>query len=171
MNHAIVGLKIGGVASLGILTGVHFNFSLETLRTILSLSSAPHAQKAFVTALGLFRSTVRPLELAATTSLITAWILSPRSGKHPYLWFASVPVAIGIAIERLKLSGVEVGVLTTQTVRSERGRRGTGAEVEINGEVVRGGLDNWRTWGLMRGAIIGAGFLMSLVGLYGDHFH
>jgi autophagy-related protein 33 len=117
----------------------------------------------------MFRSTVRPLELAATTSLISAWVLSPRSGKHPYLWYASIPVLFSIAIEKMKLSGVEIGVLESQILISEGGRQGTGAEVEANGEAVRGGLDDWRRWGLVRGGIIGSGFLLCLVGMHGEH--
>ncbi|KAA8913868.1 hypothetical protein FN846DRAFT_37082 [Sphaerosporella brunnea] len=158
MNRLLVALKIGGTASLGILTGVHLNFSLETLRAITALPSA--AQKAFTIALGLLRSTVRTLEIAATASLATAWLLAPKHGKHPYLWFASVPVVLSVGIERLRLAGVEYGIMSTPTSTSN--------EVEVNGEVVRKGVDDWRRWGLIRGGIIGSGFLLALVGLYGD---
>lgn len=72
---------------------------------------------------------------------------------------------ICIAVEKLKLSGVEYGVRSIETTGS---RRGTGAEVEINGEVVRGKLENWRTWGLFRGSLMGVGFGMGLLGIWGD---
>ncbi|KAF8248178.1 hypothetical protein K440DRAFT_600463 [Wilcoxina mikolae CBS 423.85] len=153
MNRLIVALKISGTAALGILTGIHFNFSLQTLRSILSLNSPSQAQKAFTVALGLLRSTARPLELIATTSLATAWFLSPKSGRHPYLWIASAPVLLSIVFERFRLTGVE----------------GTGTDEEVNGEVIRLGIDEYQHWVLVRGGIIGTGFLLSLVGLYGDH--
>lgn len=132
----------------------------------LTNPAAGQAQKAFTIALGLLRSTVRPLEFFATASLAGAYFLSPATGKHPYLFIASAPVLLSIAIEKLKLSGVEFGVLRVQTSGE---RRGTGADVEVNGEVVRAGVDEWARWGIVRGMIVGSGFLLSLVGLYGDH--
>jgi autophagy-related protein 33 len=89
--------------------------------------------------------------------MATAWVLSPINHRHPYLWFATVPVLAGVGIERLRLSGVENGVMSIPK-----------GEVEVNGEVVRAGVDDWRRWGLVRGGIIGSGFLVALVGLYGD---
>ncbi|KAI5817719.1 hypothetical protein BZA77DRAFT_309298 [Pyronema omphalodes] len=169
MDKTIVALKIGGTACLGILTGVHLNFSTQTLKAILSLGSPTQAQKAFSVALGLLRSSARPLELIATTSLATAWFLSPRTGKHPYLWFASAPVLISIALERLRLSGVEYGITSTQTMKLQGGSAGGEVDEEVNGEVIKDGIDQYQHWVLIRGGIIGSGFLMSLVGLYGDH--
>jgi hypothetical protein len=43
MNRLIIALKIGGTACLGILTGVHLNFSQETLRVLTTLSSASNS--------------------------------------------------------------------------------------------------------------------------------
>jgi len=166
MSRSVVaGLKLGGIFSLGILTGVHLNFSIATIKSIITLSSAPQAQKAFSTALGLLRSTVRPLEIAATGALLTAFALSPKHGKHPYLVMCAAAPLIGIAVEKLKLSGVEYGVRNVETSGT---RRGTGADVEVNGEVVRGGLEQWRQWGLVRGSLIGVGFGMGLLGIWGD---
>lgn len=76
---------------------------------------------------------------------------------------------LSIVFERFRLSGVEYGVMVTQTVKIDGGRRGTGTEEEVNGEVVRSGIDEYQHWVLVRGGIIGTGFLLSLVGLYGDH--
>ncbi|KAI5777695.1 hypothetical protein EDC01DRAFT_713648 [Geopyxis carbonaria] len=170
MNQLIIGLKIGGTFSLGLLTGTHLNFSLNTIKSIISVASAPHAQRAFITSLGLLRSTVRPLEIIATASLITSWILSPRYGRHPYLWIASTPIFISIAIEKCKLAGVETGVLSTQTVLSHPITKRSNMEAEINGEVVNENLECWGKWGLLRGGIIGTGFVISLIGLYGDRY-
>jgi len=166
MSRSIVaGLKLGGVFSLGLLTGVHLNFSIATIKSILSLASAPQAQKAFITALGSLRATVRPLETLTTTCLLTAFALSPRHGKHPYLLLCAATPLICTAIEKLKLSGVEYGI---RSIETNGDRRGTGAEVGINGEVVCGKLEDWRTWGLFRGGLMGAGFGMGLLGIWGD---
>jgi autophagy-related protein 33 len=79
-------------------------------------------------------------------------------------------VLISIALERLRLSGVEYGITSTQTLKVLQGG-GAGGEIdeEVNGEVIKDGIDQYQHWVLIRGGIIGSGFLMSLVGLYGDH--
>jgi autophagy-related protein 33 len=78
-------------------------------------------------------------------------------------------VLLSIVFERYRLTGVEYGVMATQTVKNDGGRRGTGTDEEVNGEVIRLGIDEYQHWVLVRGGIIGTGFLLSLVGLYGDH--
>ena len=136
-------------------------------------------------ALGLLRATARPLELLATTSLAAAWLLAPRSGKHPYLWYAAAPLVASVALERAGLvSGVGYGVMATDTTRCRWDAWSGGGVVDldldvdlavedggdVNGEVVRDRIDGYRRWVLLRGSFIGVGFLVSLVGLYGDRF-
>ncbi|KAI5856287.1 hypothetical protein BZA05DRAFT_433916 [Tricharina praecox] len=169
MNRLLTTLKLTGTFALGVLTGVHFNFSLQTLRTLLALNSASQARRAFTISLGLLRSTVRPLELIAAASLLTAWLLSPRGGKHPYLLLATLPVAAAVGVERLKLVGVEYGVQTLGEGEVKEGERdGVKGEAEVNGEAVQGGMEAWKQWGLVRGGIVGVGFGIALVGVYGD---
>lgn len=72
---------------------------------------------------------------------------------------------VGLGIEGVKLSPVESGVLSVDTAGGKGKRRG---EVDVNGEVVRGGLENWRRWGLARGALVGVGFAMGVLGIWGD---
>ncbi|KAL7270898.1 hypothetical protein RUND412_006378 [Rhizina undulata] len=159
-------LKLGGIFSLGLLTGVHINFSTSTLSSILRLASAPQAQKAFTTAVGSLRATVRPLEALSTASLFLAFLLSPKYARHPYLILAGATPLLAIGVERLRLSGVEIGVLEIVSTEAEA----DGNVVEVNGEVVRGGIENWRRWGLVRGLMVGVGFGLGLVGIWGDRF-
>lgn len=78
---------------------------------------------------------------------------------------------LSIGIEKLKLSGVEYGVQKLKTKEETVERRMVAqGDVEVNGEVVRAGIEEWRRWGVVRGAIVGVGFGLSLVGLYGDRF-
>ncbi|TGZ76198.1 hypothetical protein EX30DRAFT_336900 [Ascodesmis nigricans] len=162
LRKLIVALKISSAIALGLLSGVHFNFSTNTIQTLLNLPSASQAQRAFTTSIGLLRSTVRPLELLTTVALFGAYALSPKSGRHPYLLLAGAPVVVSIAVEKMKLAGVEMGVQRARTAKE--------GEVEVNGEVVRGGIEAWRQWALVRGGIVGLGFVLNVVGLYGDRF-
>ena len=127
-------------------------------------------------ALGLLRATARPLELFATTSLAAAWLVSPRYAKHPYLWYAALPLVASAALEKMGLvSGVTYGVMATDTLRLRDtwpvGGGGVDLEAEgrgdVNGEVVRDRIDAYRRWVLLRGGFIGASFFVSLVGLHG----
>ncbi|KAG0639712.1 hypothetical protein HOY80DRAFT_1009393 [Tuber brumale] len=156
-------LKFTGVFSLGILSGVHLNFSTATLDAILSLPSASAAQRAFSISLGKLRQVVRPLEIAATASLFTAFLFGGRRGRHGYLIFTGLMPVLGVALEKSRMVGVEVGVVNVQT-RKKRG----GESVDVNGEVVKGGMEAWRVWGLVRGGLVAFGFAMGVVGIWGD---
>jgi len=179
MNRVRTALKITGTFALGVLTGMHLNFSLQTLRTLLALNSAgglrsrslllrepltdppapAQARRAFALSVGLLRSTARPAELVAAASLVAAWLLSPRGGRHPYLLLATLPLAAAVGVERLELAGVEYGV------RAQAEGEG---EAEVNGEAIEVGMEAWRRWGAVRGGLLGVGFAVSLVGIYGD---
>ena len=71
---------------------------------------------------------------------------------------------LAIALEKAKMTGVEIGVESTQTERKRR----SGESVEINGEVVMGGLQKWRGWGLVRSGILSFGFALGVVGIWGE---
>lgn len=104
--------------------------------------------------------------MAASGALLLAWMCAGRGGRHPYLLITAAMPIVGVMIERLRLAPVELGVLSVD-MGKRRGRSGQG-EVDVNGEVVRGGLENWRRWGLVRGAVLGVGFGMGVLGIWGD---
>src|SRR5205807_1434053 len=83
-------------------------------------------------------------------------------GRHGYLIFTGLIPVLGGALERSRMVGVEVGVVNVQT-RKKRG----GESVDINGEVVKGGMEAWRVWGLVRGGLVAFGFAMGVVGVWG----
>ena len=63
-------------------------------------------------------------------------------------------------------SGMEF--MVRDTVRGLEAMEGD--EEEVNGEVVREGMERWRTSVGMRGAVWGTGWVMGMVGLWGDRF-
>ncbi|RPB17114.1 hypothetical protein P167DRAFT_479492 [Morchella conica CCBAS932] len=162
MSKVVATLKFTGVISLGLLTGIHLNFSTSTLSSILTLASAPQAQRAFSVSLGLLRQVTRPLEVAASGVLVAAWWFAGKGGRHPYLLLTAAVPLVARLVEGARLSAVEAEVVSVET--EGRGRGG----VEVNGEVVRGGLERWRRWGLVRGGLLGMGFAMGVVGIWGD---
>lgn len=48
--------------------------------------------------------------------------------------------------------------------------RQTGIEGSVNGEMVRQGMERFQFAQMVRTGIAGAGFLMSIVGIWGDGF-
>lgn len=103
--------------------------------------------------------------MAASGSLVAAWCFAGRGGRHPYLLLTAAMPLLGLAVEGARLKPVQFGVLSVDTAGAKaKGRK----EVEINGEVVRGGLENWRRWGLVRAAVVGVGFGMGVMGIWGD---
>lgn len=70
---------------------------------------------------------------------------------------------LGIALEKSRMVGVEVSVVNVQT-RKKKG----GESVDVNGEMVKGGMEAWRVWGLVRGGLVAFGFAMGVVGIWGD---
>lgn len=73
-----------------------------------------------------------------------------------------------MGVEYTKLTRVEYGVREVETKGVQAEEEG---RVEVNGEVVRGGLEDWRKWGLARAGMLGLGAVMSVVGLFGDRYH
>lgn len=108
---------------------------------------------------------VRPLECVASGALIGAWLLAGRGGRHPYLLLTAAMPVVGLVVEGARLKPVEFGVLSVDASVGRGKRRG---DVDVNGEVVRGGLENWRRWGLVRGVVVGVGFGMGVLGIWGD---
>lgn len=103
--------------------------------------------------------------MVASGALVAAWCLAGKGGRHPYLLLTAAMPLLGLVIEGARLKPVEFGVLSVDTAGAKaKGRK----EVDVNGEVVRGGLENWRRWGLVRGGVVAVGFGMGVMGIWGD---
>lgn len=102
--------------------------------------------------------------MAASGALVAAWCLAGRGGRHPYLLLTAAMPLLGLVVEKVRLKPVEFGVLSVDTGVKVKGKK----EADVNGEVVRGGLENWRRWGLVRGGVVGVGFGMGVMGIWGD---
>ncbi|KAJ9134151.1 hypothetical protein NKR23_g10325 [Pleurostoma richardsiae] len=87
-------LKFVGTVSLGLLTGLSYTLSTLTVPTLLTLPSASSAAKAFHSLASAARTQLRALAGVSSTAFLLAYLLSPRSYRHPYLLYTSLLVGL-----------------------------------------------------------------------------
>ncbi|ETN44650.1 uncharacterized protein HMPREF1541_10320 [Cyphellophora europaea CBS 101466] len=158
-------LKFVGTVSLGLLTGVSYSLSTITLPSLAVLPSAARAARALATIQE--RATRRILTLASVSSisLVTCYTLASPRGKHPYLlWTALVGLIGGQGVEywfngwtrfTLKRQSKETGYVEVESS-------------EINGEKVEAEMAREVRTQNVRTAVSLVGFLMGVVGIWGD---
>ncbi|KAK2626518.1 hypothetical protein QTJ16_003693 [Diplocarpon rosae] len=185
-------LKFVGSISLGLLTGYSYSLTTLTIPTLSTLPSATSASKAFTNLTYVSLTHLRALTAASSTSFLFAYLLSPRSQKHPYLlWTSLVVASSGFAEYALrgytprpaagpkfikqksqKSQGRQMDSSYEVLGASDRDSEGTGSgeelDEDINGEEVRQELEGFMVTQTARTIIAGIGFAMSIVGLWGD---
>lgn len=161
--------KFVGSISLGLLTGVSYTISTITIPSLLTLPSATTAQQAFVRLQSLSLKHLRTLATVSASSFLLAYALSPSRGRHLYLLWTSLAVALS--------GGVDLWLGAGQARDLVRDRRRVGATADdtpdlspANGEEVKNGMEQFRVAQGVRAGIAGVGFLMSVVGIWGDAF-
>lgn len=137
--------------------GISYTHSTLTLPPLLLLPTLPPALSTF---LSLKRRTSKQqffLSVLATTSLLLAYTLSSRRTRHPYLLWtvATTVLATSGAVERWPANRCDEQAMSAQ---------------DANGEVVREGMEAWTRSMGWRAGILGLGFSMSVVGIWGDGF-
>ncbi|RPA71727.1 hypothetical protein BJ508DRAFT_315362 [Ascobolus immersus RN42] len=152
MAHCVGGtLKLGGIFTLGLLAGTEI-LSVASIRSILSLPSSKSAQSPLTSLHTSLTTLTRPLSIFTSAALITAYILAPPRGKHPYLLLCSAFPIFGLGIDALLVKKVK------PVLQAE----------EVNGEVVRESVVKYG-WGQAVNATLSVvGFGMSVVGIWGD---
>ncbi|KAG8525709.1 uncharacterized protein KY384_000469 [Bacidia gigantensis] len=86
--------KFIGSVSLGLLTGISYTLPLHSAPSLLSLPSASSASTAFRTLSASTQRTTRFLSALSFTSILTAYILSPERGRHPFLLYGALAAGI-----------------------------------------------------------------------------
>ncbi|KAG9237092.1 hypothetical protein BJ875DRAFT_481616 [Amylocarpus encephaloides] len=186
-------LKFVGVCSLGLLTGVSYTLSALTLPSLLTLSSASTASNAFTNLTKLSLTHLRGLAGISSGSFLLAYILSPRSQKHPYLLWTTLFVA-GSGISDFLLRPAQPPSSSDASAAKQRERKSKGkrrqmdasyevvgasdreSEVsseemdgeDVNGEQVRVLMEAFAMSHIVRTAISGLAFALSIVGVWGD---
>lgn len=152
--------------------GVSYTTATQTVPTLLTLPSAAEASATFHRAklLAARHSTV--LSILSISAYTIAYAFAPRSGRHPYLLWTGLTVAMGAGADYF-LSARD------QYLREkERGKPRSKVEeddyedvngsVRFNGEEVRKAVEGWQGRELVKCAFSGAAFCMGTVGIFGD---
>ncbi|KAF2001602.1 hypothetical protein P154DRAFT_521645 [Amniculicola lignicola CBS 123094] len=160
--------KFVGTISLGLLTGVSATLSTLALPALLTLPTAPTANTALVYLNTRSTALTSYLRHITTFTLFSAYLLSPRRFRHPYLLYTAILTSIAGP-------GVDYAVTASGWQKEERraalereaASSGTGEE-DVNGEQVRLAVDRLRVVEGWRGGVAGLAFAMGVIGLWGD---
>jgi autophagy-related protein 33 len=171
--------------------GTSYTLSSLTIPTLLSLPTALTASTAYTYLVTASTPLLRSLAALSTTSFLTAYLLAPRAFKHPYLLWTSLlalsagtfdfvyafPTAVTAPIARSKAKGEEdrkgkrrmdMSYEVVGDSNSEGGISEDGVEEDVNGEEVRSAMVGFGSREKIRGWIAGVGFVVGLIGLWGD---
>jgi len=165
--------KFVGTISLGLLTGISYSTSTLALPALLTLPSARTASSTFQILNQTLNTQTLTLTALSVTSLISAYFLSPASGKHPYLlWTATLGcwsycADYFIAGPRNSASAFNSSAGGSDDGGSGKGSDGVGSE-PVNGEMVERSVRRRQFVEGVRAAIAGAGFVVAVVGIWGD---
>lgn len=198
------------MADYASIQGLSYTLSTLTVPTLLTLPSANTAAKAFRSLTTTARTHLRTLAGISSTAFFLAFVLSPRSARHPYLLYTSALVAISrlsvsdlvapylfahphqpasssshrqsssssarkdrSAARRMEASydviGSDAHSEATLDSASDRSIEDDGAAAaDVNGEEVRGEVEAFLKKQVVSAATAGLGFLMAVVGIWGD---
>ncbi|UNI14910.1 Autophagy- protein 33 [Purpureocillium takamizusanense] len=185
---AISVLKFVGTVSLGLLTGVSYTVSAVSLPSLLRLPSSSSASQAVASLVDSLARPLRALTALSSAPLLLAFVLAPRSSRHPYLLYSSLLALIASAAPRLlprpaappatprqrspkkqsparrmEASYEVLGDVTSEAASEE--------DIEdVNGEEVRVEVEALARRYVVQTGLSALGFAMAVVGLWGDGF-
>ncbi|KAK4546540.1 hypothetical protein LTR36_001757 [Oleoguttula mirabilis] len=155
MPTAIALCKFVGTISLGLLTGVSYTLSTQSLPSLLTLPSAKPAAYTLSQTARLATLHIRTLSAISTLSLALAFYLSPSRVRHPYLLWTALLAASSGALN-LAMRQDMGGAVVTDDVD------------DVNGEQVEKKAREQQWIEFVRMGVSGAGFVMGVVGIWGD---
>jgi len=129
--------------------------STQSLPSLLTLPSAKPAAYTLRQTARLATLHIRTLSAISTLSLALAFYLSPPRVRHPYLLWTSLVAASSGAMNLLMDKS-----MTERVVKDEVG--------EVNGEQVEKKAREQQWIEFVRMGVSGAGFVMGVVGIWGD---
>ncbi|RMY35311.1 hypothetical protein D0865_13942 [Hortaea werneckii] len=158
MPTAISLCKFVGTISLGLLTGVSYTLSSQSLPSLLTLPSAKPAAYTLAQTARLATLHIRTLSAISTSTLLLSYYLSPSRVRHPYLLWTSLAAVLAGGLD-LGFGGK--GVQPKGRVLKDEGG-------EVNGEEVERGAREQQLIEFVRTSLSGVGFAMGVVGIWGE---
>ncbi|KAK3114948.1 hypothetical protein LTR53_006215 [Teratosphaeriaceae sp. CCFEE 6253] len=155
MPSSVVFAKFVGTISLGLLTGVSYTLSTQSLPSLLTLPSAKPAAYTLRQTARLATLHITALSTISCLSLGLAFALSPPRIRHPYLLWTSLIAASSGALNFAMDKSMRQWV-----VKDEVG--------EVNGEQVEKRAREQQWIEFVRTGVSGVGFVMGVVGIWGD---
>jgi len=168
---------------------VSYTLNNIAVPALLALPSAASASTAFAELNTRAVKTLRALAGFSAASFLSAYAFSPRGVRHPYLLWTTLIVAASGSFDLLlsPKAGPSVAALKERARKDKRGKArleasyevlgdsnseagisDEGSEEDVNGEEVRSEMVAFKSAQAIRFYLSGAGFVMSLVGLWGD---
>lgn len=135
--------------------GVSYTLSTQSLPSLLTLPSAKPAAYTLSQTTRLATLHIRTLSTISTVSLALAFYLSPARVRHPYLLWTSLVAAMS--------GGLNLAMDKSMKQRVIKDDVG-----EVNGEQVEKKARDQQFIEFVRTGISGVGFVMGVVGLWGD---
>ncbi|KAF2751262.1 hypothetical protein M011DRAFT_455301 [Sporormia fimetaria CBS 119925] len=153
--------KFVGTISLGLLTGISATLTTTTLPTFLALPTAQTARSALTSLSSRTRTLSTYLRHITAFTLFSAYLLSPKSFRHPYLVYTSLfAFASGVGVDAVMgVKSVKEG--EEEVVHVEKAE-------EVNGEMVGTEVERMKRVEGVRSVVSGLGFMMAVVGIWGD---
>ncbi|KAI0125998.1 hypothetical protein BJ170DRAFT_457121 [Xylariales sp. AK1849] len=193
-------LKFVGTVSLGLLTGASYTLSTLTIPSLLDLPSASSASKAFRSLTTTATTHLNVLTGVAGSAFLFAFVLSPRGYRHPYLVYTSLfvlgtrltdyvtPTLFGkfssssspaaqrrtaARKEKKTARSMEASYEVLGDSHSDEGSAGSVEELDedVNGEEVRSEVELFVKNQIVQATLAGIGFMMAVVGIWGDGAH
>lgn len=138
--------------------GVSYTLSTISLPSLLTLPSAKPAAYTLAQTFRLASLHIRTLSTISTVALALAFWLSPSRVRHPYLIWTSLVAA----------SAGAMNLVADKSLKERRGGRMEEDMEDVNGEEVERRARGLQWLEGARTLAGGAGFVMSVVGIWGD---
>ncbi|KAF2248337.1 hypothetical protein BU26DRAFT_458578 [Trematosphaeria pertusa] len=154
--------KFVGTISLGLLTGVSASLSTIALPSLLTLPTAVTARTTLTYLSSKTRVLSSYLRHITTFTLFSAYLLSPRRFRHPYLLYTSIFAFVSGP-------GVDYAISYREGTNERRTTLDLEAQGDdVNGEQVRQAVEKMRFTESVRAVVAGVAFAIEVVGIWGD---
>ncbi|KAL9061490.1 MAG: hypothetical protein Q9162_000021 [Coniocarpon cinnabarinum] len=150
--------------------GVSYATSTQSIPSLLLLPSAGAGSATFKSHQASTTRHLNGLSLAATSTYLLAYALSPGR-RHPYLLWTCLAVGIGASTDVFlsrRSSDAKKRDPSPAGKVEEEDYEDVNGSVRVNGEEVRKSMEGFKLRQAVRAGLSGFAFLLGVVGMWGD---